>query len=131
MTQLRTKTVTLPTSKAVVTVRESVSLDVIDASAIYGELTYDRKNKRDLNRAGKFADTMLRSTVEGLDGWASLDEATDGDLAVWANALGEVNKPVDPKESAPQNGGASSKPLTVISSTAETPILESANSASS
>lgn len=144
MTQLRTLAVTLPDSGASVTVRESISLDVIDGSAIYAELSYDRHNKRDLNRAGKFADAALRSTVKGMDRWVSLDDAKDGelqksfeawqtlsgsDLAVWANALINVNKVVDPNAAAPKSAGASSKRLTDTSSTSETPTKELQNSA--
>lgn len=50
---------------ATITCRESIGIDTVDDVVIYQKVVYNRQSTRDQNRVIKFADMILRSTVEG------------------------------------------------------------------
>lgn len=109
----RTKTFTV--GEGTITVRESVGMDIIDAAVIYPKLTYSRESKRAKNRAGRFVQAVLRSTVDADLGFSWVDVDSDdlptqaafdqwqklsaNTLATWELALSQVDKATeDPKE---------------------------------
>lgn len=70
----RTRTFTC--GNAQVTVREPIGMDSIDESLVYPKLTYNRTNKRELNRVMVFASWVSRTvSVDGDMGhpWANID----------------------------------------------------------
>jgi len=94
---------------ATVVVRESLGIDRIDRQLVFQKLTYNRDDERDINRAIRFADFLMRAvTVEGdlSYPWASLSSDAAAIQAayeawvqwptslmdVWMAALYEVNE---------------------------------------
>lgn len=108
---LRSKTIT-PIEGVSITVRETVGMDGIDSSALYGALAYDRASRKMRSRASKFVDAVVRTThTEGLPfAWVDMDaddkavqaafegwQALPNNVVIpWANALIDVDRTVDP-----------------------------------
>jgi hypothetical protein len=72
-----TKTLTITIGEVIISVREPLGMDRIDAQSIPPRLTYNRDSRRMVERAMRFADFLTRTeSIVGLPfAWASIDSS--------------------------------------------------------